>query len=152
VELNLDWQSLEELIGSALLRTEKMFDHPVKVNIASGLPLLKLDGVLVEQVFVNLLENAARHAGGSAHVEITAHAKPKVVEVLVSDDGPGLPVGEIENLFEKFQKRSGSGFGLGLAICRAVMSAHTGSIKARNREGGGAEFVLQFPVDKEAPK
>jgi len=149
VELNLDWQSLEELVGSALLRTDKLFDKSVKVEIPPDLPLLELDGVLVEQVFVNLLENAAHHAGREAQVTITAAAKGDSVEVRLCDDGTGLPTDELDILFEKFQKRSGTGFGLGLAICRAVMVAHGGSIRAQNREEGGAEFVLQFPLGKE---
>lgn len=152
VELNLDWQSLEELVGSALLRTDNLFDRPVQIEIPPDLPLLKLDGVLVEQVFVNLLENAARHAGREAHVTITAATKIDGVEVTLYDDGPGLPTGELEFLFEKFQKRSGNGFGLGLAICRAVMVAHGGSILAHNRDEGGAEFVLQFPIGEEPIK
>lgn len=149
VELNLDWQSLEELLGSALLRTDKLFEQPVQIEIPPDLPLLKLDGVLVEQVFVNLLENAARHAGRKSQVTITAVAKSDGVEVRLCDDGPGLPANELDILFEKFQKRSGTGFGLGLAICRAVMVAHGGSIRAQNREEGGAEFVLRFPMGKE---
>ncbi|MBS1724201.1 MAG: sensor histidine kinase KdpD [Armatimonadetes bacterium] len=150
VELNLDWQSVEELVGSALLRTDKLFDKPVRIEIPPRLPLLELDGVLVEQVFVNLLENAARHAGRDAQVTITAATCEDGLEVKLSDNGPGLPADELDVLFEKFQKRSGTGFGLGLAICRAVMVAHGGSIWARNRTGGGAEFVLHFRVEKEA--
>ena len=152
VELNLDWQSLEELVGSALLRTEKMFENPVKVEIPPDLPLLRLDAVLVEQLFVNLLENAVRHAGSSSQVQVVAANSPNGVEVRVSDNGPGLPTGELETLFDKFQKRSGTGFGLGLAICRAVMVAHGGTIIARNRTEGGAEFLLSFPTDLERPQ
>lgn len=146
VELNLDWQSLEELIGSAILRTEPMFSKPLRVDLPVDLPLLKLDGVLVEQVFVNLLENAARHGGQEVEVEIKAVASSGSVQVTVSDDGPGIPSGEENLVFERFRKRGGSGFGLGLAICRAAMVAHRGSIVAQNRKGGGAEFVLTFPA------
>jgi two-component system sensor histidine kinase KdpD len=146
VELNLDWQSLEELIGSAMLRTESMFTKPVRTDIAADLPLLKLDGVLVEQVFVNLLENAARHGGVEAQVDIVARTEGSGVEVTVANDGPGIPPGEEDLLFEKFRKRGGSGFGLGLSICRAVMMAHGGSIVARNRRQCGVEFVLRFPT------
>ncbi len=146
VDLNLDWQSLEELIGSAMLRSEGMFTEPVRLDLASDLPLLKLDGVLVEQVFVNLLENAARHGGAQAQVDIVAKKRAEGIEVIVSNDGPGIPPPELELLFEKFQKRGGSGFGLGLAICRAVMAAHGGSIVAKNRNRGGVEFLLLFPI------
>lgn len=144
VELNLDWQSLEELIGSAILRTENMFSTPVHATIPADLPLLKLDGILVEQVFVNLLENASRHGGRDSKVEVMARRTYQWVEVIVSDDGKGIPTGEEELLFEKFRKRGGGGFGLGLAICKAVMVAHGGTIVARNREQG-VEFILEFP-------
>ncbi len=150
VELDLDWQSLEELVASALLRTEKLFLNPVATEIPADLPLMKLDGVLVEQVFVNLLENAARHAGASAQVTISARTVEGQTEVIVRDDGPGLPADGQEALFEKFRKGSGSGFGLGLAICRAAMTAHGGAITAHNRPEGGAEFVLRFPAERQA--
>ncbi len=144
VELSLDWQSLEELVGSAIIRTERMFSNPVHTDLASDLPMLKLDGVLVEQVFVNLLENAARHGGDAVHVEITGRSERNSIQVTIANDGPSLQTGEEEVLFEKFRKRGGAGFGLGLAICRAVMAAHGGSIHARNRSQGGVEFVLEF--------
>ncbi|MCW5941967.1 MAG: sensor histidine kinase KdpD [Fimbriimonadaceae bacterium] len=144
VELHLDWHSLEELIGSAILRTENLFETPIHHNVASDLPLLRLDGVLVEQVFVNLLENAARHAGAGTRVEVVAVRGDRGVEVSVRDNGPGIAKGEEEAVFEKFWKRGGTGFGLGLAICRAVMTAHGGNISARNRHEGGAEFKLRF--------
>ncbi|MBX7131644.1 MAG: sensor histidine kinase KdpD [Fimbriimonadaceae bacterium] len=146
VELSLDWQSLEELVGSAILRTENMFSSPVYAMISPDLPLLKLDGVLVEQVFINLLENAARHAGRDASVEFIATKGEQKVVVSVSNNGPRIPPGEEELLFEKFRKQGGGGFGLGLAICRAVMVAHGGTIVARNTENG-VEFILEFPVD-----
>ncbi len=150
IELNLDWQSLEELIGSAMLRTDGMFKNPIRTQLPPDLPLLKLDAVLVEQLFVNLLENAARHAGAEAQVVIRAEARSGGVVVYVSDNGPGFLDSDLDHLCEKFHKRGGSGFGLGLAICRAVMVAHGGTIAAQNRNG--AEFVLSFPQEVVAPQ
>lgn len=147
VELSLDWQSMEELCGSAVLRTDQLFTNPVRVDLAAELPLLKLDGVLVEQVFVNLLENAARHGGPNVHVVISGRLVRGVVQVTVANNGPGLPEGEGDRLFEKFPKRGGDGFGLGLAICRAVIVAHQGSISAKNGFNGGVEFLLEFPLN-----
>jgi two-component system sensor histidine kinase KdpD len=146
VELSLDWQSIEELSGSAVLRTDQLFTNPVRVRLDQSLPLLKLDGVLVEQVFVNLLENAARHGGQNVQVVISGRLVKGVVQITVANDGPGLPEGESDRLFEKFRKRGGDGFGLGLAICRAVMVAHQGSISAQNGLNGGVEFLLEFPM------
>lgn len=145
VKLNLDWQSLDELIGSAALRSDRMFESPISLELPKDLPLLKLDAVLVEQLFANLFENAAKHAGSAAQVRVTAERKANGIEVCVSDNGPGLPEGDAEQLFEKFQRGKGTGFGLGLAICRAVMEAHGGTIRARNHDG--AEFIMTFPLE-----
>ncbi len=146
--LNLDWQSLEEIVGAAVLHTERLFERPVEIALPPGLPLLRLDATLVEQALVNLLENAARHAGPKARVVVTATVPdPGTVAVTVGDDGPGLPPGEEEAIWTKFRHRSGSGgFGLGLAIVRAVAAAHGGSASARTLSGGGAEFTLAFPI------
>ena len=146
VELNLDWQSIEELVGAAILRTESFFSRPVQTNISPELPPLKLDAVLMEQVFVNLLENASRYAGREAQVTVGARQANGHVQITVSDNGPGIPPGGEERIFDKFQRGSTQGFGLGLSICRAIMQAHGGSILARNRADGGAEFVLRLPV------
>ncbi|MCE9557663.1 MAG: sensor histidine kinase KdpD [Armatimonadetes bacterium] len=146
VTLNLDWQSLEELIGSAIERTRRLLPESIITEIPSTLPPIMVDGVFVEQVFVNLLENAVAHGGKDVHVWVKASLTGDSIVIAFSDDGKGLPAGEEQAIFEKFRKRGGSGFGLGLAICQAVMTSHGGTIRAQNREGGGAEFILTFPL------
>jgi len=149
VQLRKEPCSLEELVGSALERTEKLLaGRSIATRLPEDLPLVPLDGILVEQVFVNLLENAARHTPAGAGVEVSARAEEKRVLVEVADHGPGLPLDALERVFEKFYhaRSAAAGAGLGLAICRAVVEAHGGRIWAENRPGGGAIFRLALPL------
>jgi two-component system sensor histidine kinase KdpD len=145
IDLELAWYGLEELIANAILRTEPMFDHPVSLHFDPSTPLVRVDGVLMEQVFVNLLENASRHAGRGAKVEIGVAPFPTGVRVEVLDDGPGLEQDQVELIFERFRGGKSAGFGLGLAICRAAVEAHGGRIYASNRPEGGARFTIELP-------
>ena len=159
---NRQWHVLEELVGSALHRTAReLAGRTVETHLPLELPLLFLDGLLMEQVFVNLLENAARHTPGDSRIVISAECETKGdvqwIRIVVSDDGPGLPAGAEGRVFEKFFRAaptadSGRGSGLGLAICRAIVAAHGGTIMAVNRPTGGAEFVVRLPVAKDAPR
>lgn len=139
--------AVEEVLGSSLERAEKLLgNRPVVADIPENLPLVPLDPSLLELVFVNLLENAARH-GGEGGVEVSARERMDVIEVSVADRGPGLAPEDLGRVFEKFYRASASpgGAGLGLAICKAVVEAHGGSIVAENRPGGGAVFRLTLP-------
>ncbi|ADG67704.1 Osmosensitive K channel His kinase sensor [Planctopirus limnophila DSM 3776] len=152
------WHVLEELVGSALHRTRReLAQHDVAVQLSSELPLLYVDGLLMEQVFVNLFENAARYTPEGTKVTIRAALDGDHVRIGISDNGPGLPAGAEERIFDKFYRASptadgGRGSGLGLAICRAIIKAHGGTLVAANRPGGGAEFVIRLPVSKDAPQ
>ncbi len=160
VALNKQWHVLEELVGSARTRLRRELErHGVHVEIPADLPLLSLDGLLIEQVLLNLLENAARYTPAGSQIEITAVKQDKRVEVRVADNGPGLPAGSEARVFEKFFRASTTptadgrrGAGLGLAICHAIIQAHGGRIIARNRPGGGAEFVISLPCEEAAPR
>jgi two-component system sensor histidine kinase KdpD len=159
VVLNKQWHVLEEIVGSALARLRRQLeDHSVRVDLPGNLPLLFLDGVLMEQVFFNLLENAGRYTPAGSHIEITARVEDKRVKIRVADNGPGLPPGTEARVFEKFFRGSIStgderrGAGLGLAICQAIIEAHGGRISARNRPGGGAEFAISLPCEEKAPR
>jgi len=150
--LRRDWESLEDLVGLALQRTEaRLGRRRILLELPDDLPELRVDAALMTQVFANLLENAARHTDEDTTVWIRAEPVSGAVVVRVQDDGPGLPPGDPEQLFAKFQRgRAESdvpGAGLGLAICRAIVAAHGGSIRASERSGGGAEFELMLPIE-----
>ncbi|WP_353193210.1 sensor histidine kinase KdpD [Pandoraea pnomenusa] len=153
VQLNRQWQMLEEVVGTSLRACRRVLaGHEVTTRLPADLPLLRFDAVLLERLFSNLLENAAKYSPSGSHIEIAARVKGDEVEVSVSDDGPGLPAGMEGRIFEKFmrgEKESAKpGIGLGLAICRAIVEAHGGKIHATNvPEGHGARFTFTLPVE-----
>jgi two-component system sensor histidine kinase KdpD len=140
---------LEDIVGSALERVEKSLgSRRVDVSIPEDLPAVPADEALLEQVLVNLLENAARHTPTSASVEVSARVEGGAVLVAVADRGPGLKEEDLPRVFEKFHRDASSpGAGLGLAICRAVVKVHGGDIRAGNRPGGGAIFSFTLPLE-----
>jgi two-component system sensor histidine kinase KdpD len=151
VQLNRQWQLLEEVVGSALQAAQRVLvAHPVSVHLPEDLPLLEFDAVLMERVFFNLLENAAKYTPAGCAISIGAQVQGDMAHIWVDDDGPGLPQGPEDNLFEKFergQKESTTpGVGLGLAICRAIVQAHGGQIRAQRRAQGGARFIFTLPL------
>ncbi|MEO8299019.1 MAG: two-component system sensor histidine kinase KdpD [Burkholderiales bacterium] len=151
VQLNRQWQPLEEVVGTALAAcAPSLAGRAVPVLLADDLPLLHLDAVLIERVLVNLLENAAKYTPAGTAIEIRARCQDDAVQLMVDDHGPGLPPGREEALFQKFERGSREsatpGVGLGLAICRAILQAHGGTIRGETRPEGGARFTLTLPV------
>ena len=155
---NRQWQVLEDIIGSALRRAQPLLDrHRVEVRLPPELSLLFADGLLLEQVFTNLLENAARYTPAGSHVVIAANTEGRELVVTVADDGPGLPPGSADLVFDRFYRASagpdgGRGSGLGLAICRAIVGLHGGTIRADDRPGGGAAFTIRLPLAETPPR
>jgi len=144
---------IEEAIESALARLEKQLSrHHVSVGLPADLPAIPLDVLLMEQVFINLLENAAKYTPPGSEIEISAAAGKREVTVEVADRGPGVTPGDEQKVFEKFYRGrlpgSAPGVGLGLTICRAVIEAHGGRIWVENRAGGGAAFRFTLPLEK----
>ena len=151
VELARQWTPLEEIVGSVLSRlTPMLADHPVSVALPDDLPLISVDPVLIEQVFANLLENAVKYTPHGTPIEISARKLAGRIAVEVADSGPGIPPGEETKLFDKFyrlqREAAQSGVGLGLAICKAIIAAHGGTISAANRATGGAIFRFELPA------
>ena len=150
VQLNKQWLPLEELIGSALGAMAGVLDHArVQVRLPADLPLLQIDAVLLERVLCNLLENAVKYTPPGSPIEISAVASSASVSLRIDDQGPGLPKGREEAIFQMFErgrKESATpGVGLGLAICRAIVQAHDGQIHGETRSGGGARFRIDLP-------
>jgi two-component system sensor histidine kinase KdpD len=151
VKLNLEWLPLEEVVGSALRAARGMLkQHIIEVRLPQNLPLVRLDAVLIERVLVNLLENASKYTQAGSTVSLTAEVQADRLSISVSDNGPGLPPGREEAVFQKFtrgeRESATPGVGLGLAICRAIVESHGGKIVAANRPGGGANFTLMLPL------
>jgi two-component system, OmpR family, sensor histidine kinase KdpD len=154
VKVKKEWLPLEELVGSALNRLDaRLAGREVHVELARDLPLVPCDAVLIEQTLINLLENAAKYSSGSIDISATGREAEIVVEV--ADRGPGIQAGQEQRVFEKFQRagREGGpeGVGLGLTICRAIVSAHGGRIWVENRPDGGASFKFALPIEGTAP-
>lgn len=154
VQLNRAWQPLEEVVGSALAACGTLLaGRDIRVDLPDGLPLLHLDTVLIERVLVNLLENAAKYTPAGSALTLSARARSDHVVIRLDDHGPGLPRGHEARVFEKFERGQREsalpGVGLGLAICRAIVQAHGGTIEGHNREAGGAvqgaRFVITLP-------
>jgi two-component system, OmpR family, sensor histidine kinase KdpD len=155
VELKREWQPVEEIVGSVLTRlAPQLAGHRVDVHVPPELPMVLVDGVLIGQVLENLLLNAAKFAPRGSHVSVSAHRHPDELEMTVSDEGPGLPPGEEQRVFEKFHRARAepvqSGVGLGLAIAKAIVELHGGAISAENIPAGGAVFRFSIPLG-EAP-
>jgi two-component system sensor histidine kinase KdpD len=151
LKFNLQWQPLEEVVGSALRYSAlQLKEHKVATQLALDLPLLRFDAVLIERVLCNLLENAAKYTPPGSSIVIYAVRRGDFVRVMVYDNGPGLPRGREEAIFEKFtrgeRESAKPGVGLGLAICRAIVEAHGGTIEAAQSPIGGAAFVFTLPV------
>jgi two-component system, OmpR family, sensor histidine kinase KdpD len=151
VKLNLEWQPFEEVVGTAINGTKNMLKaHHVEIHIPRDLPLVRFDAILIERVLVNLLENASKYTPPGSRVTLSAEVVGDRLSVSVADDGPGLPAGGEETVFQKFargeRESATPGVGLGLAICRAIIDAHRGTIAGRNRSGGGAVFTFTLPL------
>lgn len=151
VTLRKEWQFLEEVIGASVqLLGRALASHRVRVDLPKGMPLVEFDAILIERVFCNLLENAAKYAPPGTLIEIAGRTRDGMVEVSVCDQGPGLPPDKQRTLFEMFVRgvpeSATPGVGLGLAICRAIVEAHGGTISASNRPEGGACVTFTLPT------
>ncbi len=151
VKLNLQWQEFDEVVGSALRASRlSIADHEVATKIATQLPLIKFDAVLIERVLCNLLENASKYTPAGSRIVVAAERSGDDLNVVVYDNGPGLPVGKGDLIFDKFtrgeRESATPGVGLGLAICRAIIEAHGGKIRAGHSPEGGAAIVFTLPL------
>lgn len=147
IRLNQEWQPVEEVIGASIkLLGSALAQHPVKVLLPLDMQLLKFDAVLMERVLCNLLENAAKYAPPSSIITISVQIKGDKAVVSVRDSGPGFPPDKLDKVFELFERgdteSSVPGMGLGLSICRSIVEAHGGEIRASNIDGACVTFTL----------
>ena len=151
IALRREWETLDDLVGAAVHRAEeRLVAHPIELNVPAELPPVYVDATLIVQVLDNLLDNAAKYTPPGTRIFVSAVADGASLRVTVDDEGPGLPPGDPARLFDKFQRGAEEGtiigVGLGLAICRTIIQAHGGSIEARRRPGGGAQFEFTLPA------
>ncbi|KAG1196011.1 hypothetical protein G6F35_013078 [Rhizopus arrhizus] len=153
----LEWQSIEELVGASLAAMrEPLAGHHVTVASLSQLPLVECDGVLIERVLCNLLENAAKYTPAGSTLRIHAAVHEAELRVAVSDNGPGVAPGAERRIFEKFtrgeRESATPGVGLGLAVCEAIISAHHGRIWVEHTPGlaSGAQFPTVLIIEDDA--
>jgi two-component system, OmpR family, sensor histidine kinase KdpD len=155
LQLHRELHPPEEVIGAALSRlASRLANRRVTTRVPPDLPLVAMDDVLVEQVLVNLLDNALKYTPPGSPLEIVSTATDETLTIEVTDHGPGLPPGEEERVFDKFHRGEpvgARGAGLGLAICRGIVRAHGGRIWAQNVPGGGVSFLFTLPIGQPQP-
>ncbi|HTZ16904.1 MAG TPA: DUF4118 domain-containing protein, partial [Dissulfurispiraceae bacterium] len=154
ITVRKEWQQIEEIVGTVLNRlSDKLVDHPLSVSIPADLPLAPFDPLLIEQVLMNLLENAIKYTPAGTQLELAASVGDDSLLVELADHGPGIRPGEEVKIFDKFVHgpATAGGIGLGLTICRAIVTAHGGRTWAENRQGGGAVFRFTLPIAEQPP-
>jgi two-component system, OmpR family, sensor histidine kinase KdpD len=155
VKLKLDWCDVGEVIGVAAQRVEDCLLHrPLSIDVPPDLPLVKMDFALMEQVLVNLLDNACNYSPANAPIAIEANIQDGWLAISVTDGGKGIPPDDLERVFEKFYRLPGTasgGTGLGLSICRGLVEAHGGTLVATNAPGAGARFTITLPCGDAPP-
>ena len=154
MQLKKDWCDVEDVIGIALRRVAECIEgRPLLINIPEELPLVRADCVLLEQVLINLLDNACKYSIDGSEIAITASQDETVVKISVADRGAGIPEEYLVQVFDKFyrveQPKSVSGTGLGLSICKGIIESHGGYIRAENRSGGGTIMTFAIPCDEQ---
>ncbi len=155
IRVQKEWHPLDEVVGGALRRAEAGHGPlRAELDLPEALTLVSVDGPLLEQLLINLLVNARRHAP-EGPVRLRAWTSAEALELEVADRGPGIPEAFRERIFDKFFRLPGrpqdGGVGLGLAICEAIARAHGGRIWAEAREGGGAAFRVTLPLEGPPP-
>jgi two-component system sensor histidine kinase KdpD len=155
VQLKRQWVSLDDVVASALARVERAVDgRAVNVQLPDGVLLMSVERALLEEVFVNLLENASKYTPRQSPVDIVGRRTTAAWEIDVADRGPGIDISLREKVFEKFYRgpnQGTPGAGLGLSICRGIAEAHGGSLILEGRPGGGALFRIVLPTALNAP-
>jgi two-component system sensor histidine kinase KdpD len=151
VRLNKEWHPLDEIVGSALSRLgPALAKREVRTELPVDLPLVEVDASLFERVLINLLDNALKYTPADAKILIGAKAVGPSMYFFVEDSGPGLPPGDPERFFKPFvrgKKESAiSGVGLGLSLCRSIIGAHGGTIRAEAAQPAGTRFEIRVPL------
>jgi two-component system, OmpR family, sensor histidine kinase KdpD len=155
LQVKKQWLPVDEVVGAALTyMDDRLSGRQVRTSIPPELPLVPVDDILIQQVLVNLLENAVKYTPAGSPLELSASQSAQTIEIVLADRGPGVPPESRVAVFEKFYRRdagAGPGAGLGLAICRGIIEAHGGKITVEDNPGGGALFRFTIPIDLTVP-
>lgn len=152
VTLRKKLYSLKSIVAVVIKTMSKQLGNkPVRVYLPNNLPKIPFDKILIEEVFINLIDNAIKYTLPETLLEITALQEKNNVIISVEDHGQGIAPDEVSKLFEKFYRGKGltneKGLGLGLTICRSIIRAHGGEIWAEIRKSGGTAFRFTLPVE-----
>jgi len=151
VQLNLEPSDIQDLIGAVLSQMEdRLRNHPVQVELSSNLPLVMLDSVLIGQVLINLLDNAAKYSPSECPISVTGELNGDELVIRVADCGPGIPEADIGRVFDKFYQATRSqntgGVGLGLSISKGIIEVHGGRIWVENNPDKGVTVSFALPL------
>ena len=151
LRLNKEWCDLQDIIGVAINRLgHALTRRPLDIDIQEGLPLVQADGILIEQVLINLLDNALKYSEAASKILISIRKQGNLLEIVVANRGHGIPEADLSKVFDKFYRLSSplqvSGTGLGLAICKGFIEAHGGDIWAENNKLGGVTITFTLPL------
>ena len=151
--LHKDMEAAEEIVSAAVQKFKKRFPGiETTVHVPQALLMVPMDAILIQQVLLNLLENAALHGGRVKNITLAARRRNDKAELRVEDDGVGLDSHGLENVFDGMRTRveqtssDRRNMGIGLTVCRTIVNAHGGQITAANRPQGGASFCITLPL------
>ncbi|HMD67996.1 MAG TPA: ATP-binding protein, partial [Chitinivibrionales bacterium] len=151
LKITKDWCDVRDIINSVLSDlSEELSWHTVRISIADDVPLVKLDGIVIEQVLSNIVLNAAQYTPPATSIHIRSFFDAGSLVFAIEDEGPGLPEESIQRIFDKFYRVPGTragGTGLGLSIVKGFVELHGGSVEAANRPGKGTQFLIRLPVE-----
>jgi two-component system sensor histidine kinase KdpD len=158
LQIRKEWQPIDEVIGSSLRRQERILQgREIHLNMPDEIVLVPIDGLLIEQVLLNLISNAVKYSPDGSAIDISGRKTEVGLEISVADRGIGLDPLEHDRIFDKFYRSrhlrndAGRGAGLGLAICRGIVTAHGGRIWAEPRPEGGTTVRFVLPIEGSGP-
>ncbi|MEN9700986.1 MAG: hypothetical protein RIR55_289 [Bacteroidota bacterium] len=151
LKLNLDWCDANELIQHVIQNIDVPHTQTIQFIPDEQLPFFKFDRVLMEQVILNIVSNAIAYTSADALIKIEVKREELGCEIIITDNGNGIPEKELQLLFEKFYRAEGTrsgGLGIGLSIVKGIIDAHGGSICVSNNETGGLTFTINIPAEQ----
>jgi two-component system sensor histidine kinase KdpD len=150
INLKYEWCDIEDIIGVAVKQVENMEDRQLEINVGDNVPLVWVDFSLMEQVFVNLLDNAVKYSKPQSKITVKVSNETGELFIMVSDEGTGIPYEESTRIFEKFYRMKIAdniqGTGLGLSICKAIIELHAGKIWADKNVKNGLTIKILLPL------